>query len=88
MYSTVSFDPSFYEYLFMVMLIQLLRSFFGKLFDLNVCVFFLAFTIYFTKMLGSMIHNKKLLGIQVCGKIELANLNAKQSLITMMQVSA
>ena len=31
--------------------------------DLSVCLFFLAFTIYLTKMLGSMIHNKKLLGI-------------------------
>ena len=39
--------------------------------------------IYLTKMLDSMIHDKKLLG--VCGETELAN--AKQSLITMMQVS-
>ena len=35
-------------------------------------------------MHDSMIHDKKLLG--VCGETELAN--AKQSLITMMQVSA
>ena len=35
-------------------------------------------------MPGSMIHDKKLLG--VCGETELAN--AKQSLITMMQVIA
>ena len=41
------------------------------------------FIYYLTKMLGSMIHDKKLLG--VCGETELAN--AKQSLITMMQVS-
>ena len=50
--------------------------------------FFLSFLLFFffflTKMLGSMIHDKKLLG--VCGETGLSN--AKQSLITMMQVSA
>ena len=59
-------------------------SFVGKPFDLGVCLFFLAFATYLTKILGSMIHDKKLLG--VCGETELAN--AKQPLITMMQVSA
>jgi hypothetical protein len=34
-------------------------------------IFLLAFSIYFTKMFGSMIHNKKLLG--VCGETELAD---------------
>jgi hypothetical protein len=42
----------------------------GKPFDLNVCLFFLASTIYLTNILGSMIHGKKLLG--VCGETELA----------------
>jgi hypothetical protein len=46
--------------------------------------FYWPFTIYLSNILGSMIHDKKLLG--VCGETELAN--AKQSLITMMQVSA
>jgi chitin synthase len=45
--------------------------------------FFVALYIHLTKMHVSMIHDKKLLG--VCGETELAN--AKQSPITMMQVS-
>ena len=80
-------NPSFYEYLFMVDggCWYDRWYFVGKPFDLSICLFFLAFTIiYLTKMLGSMIHDKKLQA--VCGETELAN--AKQSLIMMMQVSA
>ena len=53
---------------------------------ISVYVYFLGLyylSIYLTIILSSVIHDKKLLGI--CGETELAN--AKQSLITMMQVS-
>ena len=82
--NVIGVNPSFYEYLFMVdadttvdplSLNRLISAY----------VYFLGLLIiYLTKMLGSMIHDKKLLG--VCGETELAN--AKQSLITMMQVRA
>ena len=83
--NVIGVNPSFYEYLFMVdadttvdpMSVNCLISAYVYFFLLTF------FTIYLTKMLGSMIHDKKLLG--VCGETELAN--AKQSLITMMQVS-
>ena len=83
--NVIGVNPSFYEYLFMVdadttvdpMSVNCLISAYVYFFLLTF------FTIYLTKMLGSMIHDKKLLGI--CGETELAN--AKQSLITMMQVS-
>jgi chitin synthase len=82
--NVIGVNPSFYEYLFMVdadttvdpMSVNRLISAY---------VYFFSWSFYYlTKMLGSMIHDKKLLG--VCGETELAN--AKQLLITMMQVSA
>ena len=82
--NVIGVNPSFYEYLFMVdadttvdplSLNRLISAY----------VYFLVLLIiYLTNKLGSMIHDKKLLG--VCGETELAN--AKQSLITMMQVRA
>jgi chitin synthase len=79
----IGVDPSFYEYLFMVdadttgdplSVNRLISAYF---------YFSWPFTIYLSNILGSMIHDKKLLG--VCGETELAN---EQSLITVMQVSA
>lgn len=81
--NVIGVNPSFYEYLFMVdadttvdpLSVNRLISAYVSL---------SALTIHMTKRRDSMIHDKKLLG--VCGETELAN--AKQSLITMMQVSA
>ena len=82
--NVIGVNPSFYEYLFMVdanTTVDPLSV--NRL--ISAYVLFLAFTIHLIKMLGSiMIHDKKLLG--VCEETELAN--AKQILITMMQVSA
>jgi len=83
--NVIGVNPTFYEYLFMVdadttvdpMSVNRLISAYVS--NSRVC-WSLMRIIFF----GSMIHDKKLLG--VCGETELAN--AKQSLITMMQVCA
>ncbi len=80
--NVIGVNPTFYEYLFMVdadttvaplSLNRLVSAYVVPNYRL---VFLLIYLIY------SMIHDKKLLG--VCGETELAN--AKQSIITMMQV--
>ena len=81
--NVIGVNTSFYEY-FMVDADTTVDSLSANRLISAYVYFFLAFTIYLTKMLGSMIHDKKLLGI--CGETELAN--GRQSLITMMQVSA
>ena len=81
--NVIGVNTSFYEY-FMVDADTTVDSLSANRLISAYVYFFLAFTIYLTKMLGSMIHDKKLLG--VCGETELAN--GRQSLITMMQVSA
>jgi len=83
--NVIGVNPTFYEYLFMVdadttvdpMSVNRLIS----AYVLNSKRLLVTDAIYF---FDSMIHDKKLLG--VCGETELAN--AKQSLITMMQVCA
>ena len=80
--NVIGVNPTFYEYVFMVdadttvapISLNRLVSAYVLLFDQS--------TRYLPSCICRMMHDKKLLG--VCGETELAN--AKQSLITMMQV--
>ena len=82
--NVIGVNPSFYEYLFMVDADTTVNPLSVNRLISAYIFFFGPFTIYLTKILGSMIHDKKLLG--VCGETELSN--AKQSFIRMMKVSA
>ena len=79
--NVIGVNPSFYEYLFMVDADTTV----DPLSVNRLISAYVYFSWPFTKtnILGSMIHDKKLLVVH--GETELAN--AKQSLITMMQVS-
>jgi chitin synthase len=86
--NVIGVNPTFYEYLFMVdadTTVDPLSV--NRLISAYVFFSFLLLLIWRQLMMFTlifrMIHDKKLLG--VCGETELAN--AKQSLITMMQVS-
>ena len=81
--NVIGVNPSFYEYLFMVDADTTVDPLSVNRLISAYVLFFFALTNDLNGMYhDSMIHDKKVLG--VCGETELAN--AKQSLITMMQV--